>query len=133
MGFAFKDGARLLMGLADDNGYSSFYDAGFLRGYLGQCVAQELGMVEADIGDDGNQRGDDVRAVQPSAQAYLDDSDVDVHVTEVLEGHGCRHLKERGMERFQESALALNKINDIRLADWTAIDADALTKINQVG
>ena len=46
-------------------------DAPFLVGDLGQCVAQQLGVVEAQAGDDRYQRRQDVGGIQPPTQPNL--------------------------------------------------------------
>ncbi len=46
-------------------------DSCLLTGNLGKGVAQELGVVKADVGDDGKDWGDDVGAVESSAPVPL--------------------------------------------------------------
>ena len=52
-------------------------------------------MIEADAGDDGNQRAADVGGVEPTAQAHFQDGDVDVRAGEVEQG-GCGEDLEEG-------------------------------------
>ena len=52
-------------------------------------------MILADARDDGEDGLDDIRAVEPSTHADLDDCEVDPLLTEVDEGHHGRQLEER--------------------------------------
>ena len=76
--FLLEDGTRFGVGLPYHHGNAGFDDAGLFGSNLGQCVAQKLCVVEADIGDDAEERGDDIGAVEPPAHAYLHHGDVDL-------------------------------------------------------
>ena len=54
------------------------------------------GVVERDVGDDGEQRLDDVGGVQASAQADFEDGDVDLRARRNEEGHRGEGLEEAG-------------------------------------
>ena len=57
----------------DDAGHAAFQDAGLFAGDLGQRLAQILGVVDRDGGDDRQPRGaDHVGRVQPPAQPQQD-------------------------------------------------------------
>ena len=62
--------------VAGDDGNAGLDDAGLLGGNAGQGLAQPLLMIVLDVGDDAGQRGDDVRGIQPSAQAGFPDHQV---------------------------------------------------------
>ena len=89
-----KDLACLLCGLADDNRYPGLDDAGLLHRNLFQGAAEELRVVKADVGNDGEGGGDDIRAVQSSTHASLNDSDIHSLVRKILKRH-CRHQLEK--------------------------------------
>ena len=66
--FVPEDGSYIAVScFANHDGNSCLDDASLLRCYLRKRVAQELNMVEADVGDDAEHRRDDVRAVEPAA------------------------------------------------------------------
>ena len=92
-----EDGLRFGLGLPYHYGDAILDDAGLLGGNLLQRVAEELRVVKADIGDDAQQRRDDVGAVETAAHANFDDGDVDLLAGEVVEGHADGHLEERQM------------------------------------
>ena len=91
------------------------------------------GSIETDIGDDRHFRRDDVRAVEPSAKAYLYHSNVHFLLFKIKEGERCGEFKERRMERFKETALLLHKVDDTLFGDHLSIDADTLTEVNEMG
>ncbi len=132
-GLGLEHRACLVVVLADDHRRVGFDDACLLRGYLGQRVAQELHVVEADVGDDAEVRTDDVGAVEPSAQAYLHHGHVHPLLGEIIERHGGRQLEERGVQRLEERAVALHEIDHRLLGDRLPIHADALAEVHQVG
>ena len=132
LGLFLEYRTRLGRCLTDDYGNTALDDAGFLCGYLCQGVAQELGMVKADIGDDRQHGRDDVSAVQSSAKPHLDNGNVHLHVAEVLESHGCGQLEEGWVERLEEMTLMFYKPHDIVLADGVAVDADTFTEVNKM-
>ena len=128
-----EDRTCLRCGLSDDNRDAWLDDAGFLCGDLVQCIAQELHVVHADVGDDAELGDDDVGAVQATAQSDFDDGDVDLLFGKVVEGHRCRQFKEGRMERFEERTFLLDKTNDFFLRYRFPVDADAFPEVNQVG
>ena len=67
-------------------------------------------MVETDVGNDRDEWGNDVGAVQTSAKAYFYDGNVYLHITEVLKGQGCGDFKERRVQRLKERALFIYKV-----------------------
>ena len=127
-----KDGACLGQSLTHHDGHMGLDDAGFLAGYALKGVAQKLCVVEADVGDDTQDGGNDVRAIKPSAQAYFYHSVIDMLLGEILEGHSRSKLEKGRVERFEESALLFHEVDDILLRDALAIDTDALSEVYQM-
>ena len=78
--------------------HALFDDAGFFGGYLFDGVAQNVGMVEADVGDNRQRRRDDVGAIQPSAKADLDDGYIDLPLGEIEEREGGGYLEKRRLQ-----------------------------------
>lgn len=133
IGLMLEDGACLRHRLTHDHGDAGLDDAGLLTRDLRQRVAEEARVVEADVGDDAQQRTDDVGAVEPSAESHLDDGDIDLLLLEIEEGHGRGELEERGMEGLEEGALLLYEVDDALAGDGLAVDADALAEVDQMG
>ena len=77
-GYALEHGRGLGLRLPYHHRHTLLDDAGLLACDGLQRVAEELGVVKPDVGDDGEQGGDDVGAVQAPAHADLDDGDVDL-------------------------------------------------------
>ena len=89
-------------------------------------------MVETDVRDDGEDRTDDVRTVEPAAETYLDDGDVDMLVGEILKGQCRGELEERGMEGLKEVLLLFHEVDDIVFGDTFAVDPDTLSEVDEV-
>ena len=51
-------------------------DAAFFRGNFGDGVAEVFLVVESDVGDDAEERGDDVGGVETATEAYFEDHDL---------------------------------------------------------
>ena len=97
-GDAEEDRLGFGLGLPYHHGDGGLDDAGLLDGDLLEGVAEELGVVETDIGDDRQQGGDDIGAVEPAAHADLDDGDVDLFLGKIVEGESHGHLEEGEVE-----------------------------------
>ena len=89
-------------------------------------------MIQTDIGDYRKDWSDDVRAVQSSAESDFNHGNVYLHILEVFEGHSRCHLKERGVQRFEEALLLLYKVYDIVFGDGAPVDADTFAEIYEV-
>ena len=78
VGGSFADGLIRLGVLGQgDKGAVGAKDAGLFAGDLCDGVAEIVLVVERDVGDDREQRVDDVGGVQAAAEADLQDGDVD--------------------------------------------------------
>ena len=98
----FKHGACLGIRLTNHYRRTFFNNTSLLPSNLCQCVAQKLGVVETDVGDNADQRLNDVGAVQSSAQSHFYNGNIDFLFLEILESHCCSDFKERRMQRFKE-------------------------------
>ena len=101
-GDGIKNRSCLWCGFSDDNRHIGLDDTGLLESNLFERGTQELRMVHPDVGDDRQDRGDDIGAVESATQPHFDDGDVHILVCKILEGHGCGHLEEGGLEGFDE-------------------------------
>ena len=89
-----------------DEGAVGTEDASLFAGDLGDGVAEVVLMVEGDVGEDGEERIDDVGGVETASEAYFEDGDVDGGLgcpgaigfvsCEVEEGKGGEDLEETG-------------------------------------
>ena len=86
-------------------------------------------MILADTGDDGDNGGDDVGAVKSSTQPNLDDSEVYLCLTEVVESHERRDLEEGGRALFDEGLSLLYEATNEVFAHHLSIHTDALTEV----
>lgn len=120
-------------GFTDDDRYAELDDTGFFSGNLSECVAEEHGVVERDIGDDREARRNDVGAVEPSSQTHFDDGNVDFPIGKVLERHGCGQLEEGWRKGFEEDLFFFYEIHYIAFLNALAVDADALPEIDEMG
>ena len=86
---------------------------GFFTGYLGQGIAQEVHMVPADVGDDGDHWQDHIRRIEPPSQAYLYDSDIHFFLGEIIKGHRDGDLKKRWSDVLDKRAHTVDKIQNV--------------------
>ncbi len=61
--------------------------------------AQNLGVLEPDVGDDGDLAIDDIGRVEPAAQAHFDDRPLNSGVTEDEEGSGGQEIEPGRLRR----------------------------------
>ena len=90
-------------------------------------------MVGAYVGDDAEVGGDDVGAVEPSAESYLYNSYIYVLLGKVGECHRCGEFKERGLQRLEEGSLLFYKIHYELLACRRAVHSDSFAEVYQMG
>ena len=133
LGFGLEDGTCLVVGLSDNHGYAFLDNTRLLRGNLSQRVAQELCVVETDVGNDRGDGGDDIGTVQPSSKSDFNHGNVYLLVAEILESHGRSNLEERGMKGFKECTFLFNELYHVVFADRPAVDADALGEVDEMG
>src|SRR4051794_39435254 len=82
-----------------DQRHVCFGDAGFLRGDVRQSMAEELLMIEREIGDRGYEWPlDHVRRVEPSAEPHFEDAGVGRRSGESEQRNRCRDLEEAGFD-----------------------------------
>ena len=81
---------------ADDPG-SWLDDSGLFRGNFREGMAQEIFVIESDLGDDGNFGNQDVGGIETAAKANLEDGDVGFLAGEKIEGHRGDAFKKCGM------------------------------------
>src|SRR5712664_796156 len=63
-----------------------------------EVAPQVLDVLEGDLRDGADQRGKEVRRIEPAAESHFDYRDIDVPGGEIGEGDGCRCLEEAGLE-----------------------------------
>ena len=121
------------VGLADDDGYAGFDDAGFLSGYLRERRAEELGMVETDIGDDGEDGREDIGAVESSAESDFDDGYVNLLSDKIVEGECGHRLEERGLELVELGAIGRDESGYLGFGDRLSVHTDTFAEGDKVG
>ena len=73
----------VIIGFADDDGNTRLDDTSLLGCDGRQGVAKELLVVEADVGDDGEVRVDDIGAVQTATETHFDDCHIHLLLCEI--------------------------------------------------
>lgn len=124
-----------------DKGAVGPQDAGFFAGDLGDGVAQVVLMVERDVGDDGDQRVDDVGGVEASAKADLEDGNINGLLGEVEERERGQCLEEAGRvgqvagadQPFGGGVDLEVEPREVVVGDGGAVDLDALVDAGEVG
>ena len=82
------------MALPYHHGHLRLDDSGLLESDFRKGLAQHVAVVKADIGDDAQHRGHDVRAVKTASKACLEDYDISLHLSEPAEGQRRSDLEE---------------------------------------
>ena len=90
-------------------------------------------MFQADIGDDRNQRLNDICSVEATSQARFDNGNLDIALRKVVESHCGGHLEEGELQTLHLCLVAVHKIDNLLLGNHLAIHSDALTEVGQVG
>ena len=119
--------------LADENRDALLDDAGLLGGDLLQRVAQQRGVLQPDVGDDAQDRDDDVRGVEPSPESCFDHGHLDVALREVVEGHRRGHFEERQLQIDHLFAVLVHEVHHLLLGNHLAVHADPFAEVLQVG
>ena len=114
---------------SDDDRRMRLDDARLLPSYCFERISEQLGMILTDAGDDGGNGGDDVGAVKSSTQPNLDDGEVYLCLTEVVESHKRRDLEEGGRTLFNEWLSLLYEATNEVFAHHLSIHSDALTEV----
>ena len=120
----------------DDSVAAGFDDAGLRRGDLFQRVAKHLGVVEADVADDGGfRRQNDVRRVKFAAHADLAHDKVAALSGEVFKAQRRDHFK---LGRLLEDGVGqgldvLGDPADLFIRDLDTVDLNALVEADEVG
>ena len=83
-------------GRAGHERHAALRDPGLVRRDLFDRLAEDIGMVEADVRDDRDDRRDEVRAVEQPADADFDHGDVDARAREVEKREREQRLVIRG-------------------------------------
>ena len=130
---AAEHGSGFRCALADDYGRGGLDDAALLGGNLGERVAEQRGVLEADVGDDGEHGADDVGAVEPSAKPHFNHRHVYPGIGKVTQCHGGCDFKKRGTERLEETALLFHEVHHVLLAHRLAVHTDTLSEVHEVG
>ena len=131
-GLLLEDWTGFGIALPYHNGHAGFDDAGFLARDERQGVAEELRVVETYVGDDAEVGRDDIGAVETATHAHLDDSHINLLSGEIVEGKPHGHLEEAELEALHIVFMELNETGYLFLRYHGTIDADALTKIDEV-
>ena len=89
-------------------------------------------MIHADIGDDGEDRGDDVRTIESPAQSHFYDGYIDVLRYKIAESE-CGHcLEERRLCGIQEIPILLDECDYFRFRDRCSVHAYPFAQIHQM-
>lgn len=63
-----------------------FDNSPFFPGQFVDCVAEDFNMVTADIGGDGQERGQDIGGIKSSAQSGFNNRQIDAGPAKVIKG-----------------------------------------------
>ncbi len=114
-----------------------FDDAGLFPGDVLPGGPEQLGVVEGDVGDDGDGPVGDVGGVPAPAHADLDDRDVNRAIGEIPESGGGEQLEPGRPHLVAEEVLQTGQIGEnfgeIRVANRLEADHNALVQALQVG
>ena len=133
---ALNDGLDGRLFAVDDSVAAGFDDAGLRRGDLFQRVAKHLGVVEADVADDGGfRRQNDVRRVKFAPHADLAHDKVAALSGEVFKAQRRDHFK---LGRLLEDGVGqgldvLGDPADLFIRDLDTVDLNTLVESDEIG
>jgi len=115
-------------------------DAGLLAGDGAERGAEPLSVVERNVRNDGDEWIDDIGGVEAAAHADFENSEINVLLRKVQEGHGGKGLKETGqrLELLVEDELLACVMDaeveacKVVVGDLRASDADTLIGADEV-
>ena len=119
--------------LADDHRDALLDDPGLLGGDLLERVTQQGRVLEPDVGDDAQDRHNDVRRVESSPEPGLDHRYLDVALCKVVEGHRGGHFEERQLQSDHLVVVLVHEVHHLLLGNHFTVHADAFAEILQVG
>ena len=131
-GNTLKYRLRLGLRLTDNNRHVWLYDASLLAGNLLKRIAQKLRVVETYVGDNAQQRSDDICRVEPAAHTDLYNSYIHLLVTEIVERQSNGHLEERQLLPFKEFTILIYKLDHLFLRYHLTVDANAFAKVDKM-
>src|SRR6185369_3937724 len=117
------------------------HDSGLFGSDCGDGVAQELLVIEIDVGDHGKQGFDDVGRVKAAAHADLKDRYVEFEPHEAFEGDCGHGLEETWMPRqlpFRNEPLCDPMHMGVGggeefICDWLTVNTNAFVDPDEVG
>ena len=128
-----KCGSRLGRTLPHQRRHALLEDAGLFSGDFPDGVAEQLAVVQADIGHDAQVRFQDIGAVEPAAEPRFDDGRIDVFVGKPLETETGGNLEERETVPDEIRLPLCQEIKHILLRDHLSADPDAFTEVPEMG
>ncbi|MNV48455.1 hypothetical protein D3C71_1403610 [compost metagenome] len=69
-------------------------------------------MIKTDIGNYGQQRLNNIGAIQTSAKADFNDSDINLILLEIIKSHRYSNFEKRWTDFFYQLAMGIDKINN---------------------
>ncbi len=135
-GLGFQDVHRQRLLLHADYRDTPLEDARFLHRDAVERVAELPLMVDAQAGNAYYFGQNDVSAVEPAAQAGLDDTDIDLAVGKIPKRQRRHNLKERGRiglgQLLDGGVQPIQQRQHLRFADHPRVDGNALMQVHQV-
>ena len=109
-------------------------DSRFLPSDVDKGVSKNPLVIECDPGDRDGFGLDDVRAVEPSTEAGLDDRDIHGFIREMHERERGHDLEERGfeIEPLGDFRDLLHQNDESRVRNHLAVDADSFAKVGEM-
>ena len=94
LGSGNKGQLALDLTLADYYGGHLLDNPGLFAGNFFERIAQELGMIPTDVGDDTDQRTDHIGRIESAAHTHLNDRHIDLLTGKVIKSDGRGDFKE---------------------------------------
>lgn len=130
---AVNTGALSGVGFSDEYRDARLDDARLFGRYVCDGGAENIAVVESDVGDDAQDGLQDVRGIEPSSESRFHDGHFHPRLGEAVESHCGRHL-EVGEPPFGHLlSVPVEKGGDLLLRYHLAVHANALPEIVQMG
>ena len=142
-GHAYRAHARLacrldqrathrLVARTDHRRRAALEHASFLARDRVERVAEQLGVIETDLGHARDDGLHNVRRVEPTAESSFRHDHVRAGAHEVVERHRRRELEERRAHALRVRRVCTHELDDLVLRDRPIGDDDALAEVDEV-
>ena len=114
------------------HGRCRFYNSCLLCGNRFERFAKNMGVVVADVGNDGQFGKNDIGAIERTAKPDLDNGKIDFLLCKIEERKSRCNLEKRGTDFFDGGSVLFDKVDNPFFRNHLSIDANPLSEVLQM-